>query len=123
MKSKFSKIERRALSYLFLPFGIGGMAIATRFPELRDQLDINNGTFGTILSLGGIGSLLGFILVGNWVHSYGVKPIVTFGSTGLFASLALYPHMHNANYFLLLNIFASFCWTSFHIANNAQAIH
>ena len=99
------------------------MAIATRFPELRDQLDINNGTFGTILSLGGIGSLLGFILVGNWVHSYGVRPIVTFGSTGLFASLALYPHMHNANYFLLLNIFASFCWTSFHIANNAQAIH
>ena len=99
------------------------MAIATRFPELRDQLGINNGTFGTILSLGGIGSLLGFILVGNWVHSYGVRPIVTFGSTGLFASLALYPHMHNANYFLLLNIFASFCWTSFHIANNAQAIH
>ena len=123
MKSKFSKIERRALSYLFLPFGIGGMAIATRFPELRDQLGINNGTFGTLLSLGGIGSLLGFILVGNWVHSYGVKPIVTFGSTGLFASLALFPHMHNAYYFLLLNIFASFCWTSFHIANNAQAIH
>ena len=99
------------------------MAIATRFPELRDQLGVNNGTFGTLLSLGGIGSLLGFILVGNWVHSYGVRPIVTFGSTGLFASLALYPHMHNANYFLLLNIFASFCWTSFHIANNAQAIH
>lgn len=123
MKSKFSAIERRALNYLFLPFGIGGMAIATRFPELRDQLGINNGAFGTILSLGGIGSLLAFILVGNWVHSYGVRPIVTFGSTGLFASLALFPHMHSANLFLLLNIFASFCWISFHIANNAQAIH
>lgn len=123
MKSKFSKVERQALNYLFLPFGIGGMAIATRFPELRDQLGVNNGTFGTILSLGAVGSLLAFILVGNWVHSYGVKPIVTFGSTGLFASLALFPHMHNPNNFLLLNIFASFCWISFHIANNAQAIH
>lgn len=123
MKSKFSKIERRALSYLFLPFGIGGMAIATRFPELRDQLGVNNGTFGTILSLGAVGSLIAFVLVGNWVHTYGIKPIVTFGSTGLFASLGLFPHMHNANYFLLLNIFASFCWISFHIANNAQAIH
>jgi MFS family permease len=123
LKSKFSKIERRALSYLFLPFGIGGMAIATRFPELRDQLGVNNGTFGTILSLGAVGSLIAFVLVGNWVHTYGIKPIVTFGSTGLFASLGLFPHMHNANYFLLLNIFASFCWISFHIANNAQAIH
>ena len=123
MKSKFSKIERRALSYLFLPFGIGGMAIATRFPELRDQLGVNNGTFGTILSLGAVGSLIAFVLVGNWVHTYGIKPIVTFGSTGLYASLGLFPHMHNANYFLLLNIFASFCWISFPIANNAQAIH
>jgi MFS family permease len=123
LKSKFSKIERRALSYLFLPFGIGGMAIATRFPELRDQLGVNNGTFGTILSLGAVGSLIAFVLVGNWVHTYGIKPIVTFGSTGLFASLGLFPHMHDANYFLLLNIFASFCWISFHIANNAQAIH
>ncbi len=99
------------------------MAIATRFPELRDQLGVNNGTFGTILSLGAVGSLIAFVLVGNWVHTYGIKPIVTFGSTGLFASLGLFPHMHNANYFLLLNIFASFCWISFHIANNAQAIH
>ena len=99
------------------------MAIATRFPELRDQLGVNNGTFGTLLSLGGIGSLLAFILVGNWVHSYGVKPLVTLGSTGLFASLGIFPHMHNANLFLLLNVFASFCWITFHIANNAQAIH
>jgi MFS family permease len=123
LKSKFSTVERRALNYLFLPFGIGGMAIATRFPELRDQLGVNNGTFGTLLSLGGIGSLLAFIFVGNWVHSYGIKPIVALGSTGLFASLGLFPHMHNPNSFLLLNIFASFCWISFHIANNAQAIH
>jgi MFS family permease len=123
LKNTFSKQERRALNYLFLPFGIGGMAIATRFPELRDQLGVNNGTFGTLLSLGGIGSLLAFILVGNWVHSYGVKPLVTLGSTGLFASLGIFPHMHNANLFLLLNVFASFCWITFHIANNAQAIH
>ena len=116
-------MERRALNLLFLPFGIGGMAIATRFPEVRDQLGVNNGTFGTLLSLGSIGSLLAFILVGNWVHTYGIRPIVTFGSTGLFLSLGLFPHMQSPNYFLILNMIAGFCWTSFHIANNAQAIH
>lgn len=99
------------------------MAIATRFPEVRDQLGVNNGTFGTLLSLGSIGSLLAFILVGNWVHTYGIRPIVTFGSTGLFLSLGLFPHMQSPNYFLILNMIAGFCWTSFHIANNAQAIH
>ena len=99
------------------------MAIATRFPEVRDQLGVNNGAFGTLLSLGSIGSLTAFILVGNWVHTYGIRRIVTFGSTGLFLSIGLFPHMHSPNYFLIINMIAGFCWTSFHIANNAQAIH
>ena len=123
MKSKFSKIERRALNFLFLPFGIGAIASATRFPELRDQLGVNNGTFGTYLSLGSIGGVIAFILVGHWVNSFGVRPIVMLGSTGMFFGLGLVPHMHNPNFWLADNILISFCWISFHIANNAQAIH
>ncbi|MSY02716.1 MAG: MFS transporter [Actinobacteria bacterium] len=99
------------------------MATATRFPEIRDQLGINNGTFGTFLSLGAVGSVVAFILVGHWVHNFGVKPIVMFGATGLFGGLGLVPHLHNPTYWLVINILIAFSWTSFHIANNAQAIH
>ena len=99
------------------------MSTATRFPEIRDQLNINNGTFGTYLSLGAIGGVIAFILVGHLVHSVGVKPIVFFAATGLFVSLGLVPHIQNPIIWLVVNILIAFFWVSFHIANNAQAIH
>jgi MFS family permease len=123
LKTTFSKQERRALNLLFWPFGIGAMSTATRFPEIRDQLDINNGTFGTYLSLGAIGGVISFILVGHLVHSIGVKPIVVFAATGLFLSLGLVPHIQSPILWLVVNILIAFFWVSFHIANNAQAIH
>jgi MFS family permease len=123
LKTTFSKQERSALNLLFWPFGIGAMSTATRFPEIRDQLNINNGTFGTYLSLGAIGGVIAFILVGHLVHSVGVKPIVFFAATGLFVSLGLVPHIQNPIIWLVVNILIAFFWVSFHIANNAQAIH
>ena len=99
------------------------MSTATRFPEIRDQLDINNGTFGTYLSLGAIGGVISFILVGHLVHSIGVKPIVVIAATGLFLSLGLVPHIQSPILWLVINILIAFFWVSFHIANNAQAIH
>jgi MFS family permease len=99
------------------------MSTATRFPEIRDQLDINNGTFGTYLSLGAIGGVISFILVGHLVHSIGVKPIVVIAATGLFLSLGLVPHIQSPILWLVINIMIAFFWVSFHIANNAQAIH
>jgi MFS family permease len=99
------------------------MSTATRFPEIRDQLGINNGTFGTYLSLGAIGGVVAFILVGHLVHSIGVKPIVTVAATGLFVSLGLVPHIQSPILWLVINILIAFFWVSFHIANNAQAIH
>jgi MFS family permease len=123
LKTTFSKQERRALNLLFWPFGIGAMSTATRFPEIRDQLDINNGTFGTYLSLGAIGGVISFILVGHLVHSIGVKPIVVIAATGLFLSLGLVPHIQSPILWLVINIMIAFFWVSFHIANNAQAIH
>ena len=99
------------------------MSTATRFPEIRDQLGINNGTFGTYLSLGAIGGVIAFILVGHLVHSIGVKPIVGIAATGLFVSLGLVPHIQSPILWLVINILIAFPWVSFHIANNAQAIH
>jgi MFS family permease len=123
LKSNYSKTERRGLLFLFLPFGVGAMATATRFPEIRDNLHLNNGTFGTILSLGSIGSLIGFLTVGQAVHKYGVKPLIWVGSTGCFGLTALVPHLHSGWQFLLVTIGLGFSMTTFHISDNAQAIH
>ena len=123
LKSNYSKSERRGLLFLFLPFGVGAMATATRFPEIRDNLQLNNGTFGTILSLGSIGSLVGFLIVGQAVHKFGVRPLIWVGSTGCFGLTALVPHLHSGWQFLLVTIGLGFSMTTFHISDNAQAIH
>ena len=62
-------------------------------------------------------------MVGHLVHSIGVKPIVFFSATGLFLSIGLVPHIQKPIYWLVLSILTAFFWVSFHIANNAQAIH
>ena len=123
MKSKFSKTERRALNLLFLPFGVGTMATSTRFPEIRDNLNLSNGVFGTYLTLGGIGSLIAFMFVGNIVHKIGIKPVILVASTGLFATMAAVPHIKSPLIWLAANILIALFWVSFHISNNSQAIH
>jgi hypothetical protein len=52
-----------------------------------------------------------------------VRPIVFSAATGLFISLGLVPHIQNPIIWLIINILIAFFWVSFHIANNAQAIH
>jgi MFS family permease len=99
------------------------MSTPTRFPEIRDQLNINNGTFGAYISLGAIGGVVAFILVGHLVHSIGVKPIVVIAATGVFASFGAVPHIQSPILWLVINILIAFFWVSWHIANNAQAIH
>ena len=123
MKSNYSKTERRGYTFLFAPFGIGAMATATRFPEIRDNLHLNNGTFGTILSLSSVGSLLAFMLVSQAVNRYGVRRILWLGSYGCFGLSAVVPHLHYGWQFLFVTIGLGFSLTTLHIAQNAQAIH
>ena len=99
------------------------MATAMRFPEIRDQLNINNGLFGTYLTLGGIGWLLAFIYVGDIVHKFGIRPVIIVASTGLFGTMAAVPHIMNPQIWLASNILIGFFWVSFHVSNNGQAIH
>ncbi|MSY98944.1 MAG: hypothetical protein F2698_02005 [Actinobacteria bacterium] len=99
------------------------MATSTRFPEIRDNLHLNNGVFGTYLTLGGIGSLTAFIFVGNIVHKFGIKPVILVASTGMFATMASVPHIKNPEIWLISNILIAIFWVSFHISNNGQAIH
>ncbi len=99
------------------------MATSTRFPEIRDNLHLNNGVFGTYLTLGGIGSLTAFIFVGNIVHKVGIKPVILIASTGMFATMAAVPHIKNPEIWLISNILIAIFWVSFHISNNGQAIH
>ena len=53
------------------------MAWVPRFPELKENLSLSNGPFGSILTTGAIGAFLGLLTVGHIVHKYGVKIVFT----------------------------------------------
>ena len=82
-KTTYSKSEQRYLSLIFFLFGIAIMSLAPRTPDLKANLDINNGTFGTLLGSASIGSIIMLLIGGQIVHRIGAKRSLQIGSTAV----------------------------------------
>ena len=54
VSSQFTKKENIYLSAVFFLFGISIMSLAPRTPDLKANLGVNNGTFGTLLSMSSV---------------------------------------------------------------------
>ena len=57
MKTLTTDREINLLKALFFLFGIQIMSWVPRFPEVKANLQLSNGQFGSLLSLGSIGNL------------------------------------------------------------------
>ena len=97
-------------------------AIAPRNPEIKHNLGVDNGTFGTLLSLGGVGSTLALMFGGHIVHRIGPKPGLVASSTIMYALVAAMPHLHTSWIFLLVNIATGAALSMYHISTNGQAL-
>ena len=106
---------------LFFLFGLGIMAWIPRFPELKAQLAVNNGLFGSMMSMGSFGSLIALLTIGHLVDHYGARKIMILGITILCADFLTIVHVTNHELFIALNIGIGFGISTLHIANNAQA--
>jgi len=115
--------EKKLLHTLFFLFGFGIMAWVPRFPEVKDNLHLSNGAFGSILTTGSIGAFFGLLTVGHIVHKVGVFKVSLAGTTLLFGSFAAIVHIKNPFLFAICNIVIGFAITTMHIALNTQAFH
>lgn len=106
---------------LFFLFGLGIMAWIPRFPELKSQLAVNNGLFGSMMSMGSFGSLIALLTIGHLVDHFGARKIMILGITILCADFLTIVHVTNHELFTALNIGIGFGISTLHIANNAQA--
>ena len=106
---------------LFFLFGVGIMSWIPRFPELKANLAVNNGLFGTMLSVSAFGSLIALLTIGHLVDHFGAKKMMLAGYTFLTAALIAIVHVTNHKLFIVLNILVGFSVSMLHIANNAQA--
>lgn len=115
--------EQKLLHASFFLFGFSIMAWVPRFPEVRAQLGLNNGAFGSLISTGSIGALLGLLTVGHIVHRFGAKRVTISAILILLTSLATVVHTHSTLLFLIFNITFGFGITALHVSLNSQVFH
>jgi MFS family permease len=114
--------ERLNESALFLYFGVAVLCLASRTPDIKHNLNVNNGTYGVLISLGAIGAVIAFMFVGQLTHRFGVGRLLVITGTLTFGSIALIPHIHTAWIFVAVNILLAAGFNSYNIALHHQAL-
>ncbi len=114
------KKELTYLQSLFFLFGFLIMSWIPRFPEVKANLDLTNGEFGSLVSTSAIGSLISLLTVGHLVHNYGAKNIMRFSVLSIAASLILLTTTHSGFIFLISSVIQGGATSAFHIAINTQ---
>ena len=115
--------ERRNLNFLFLYFGFALLCLASRTPDLKRSLGVNNGAFGVLLSLGALGAPIAFMWVGQISHRLGVAPVLIVTSALVYGPIALMPHIHTLWKFVLVNMLLGAGLNGFNIAVHHQALN
>lgn len=99
------------------------MSWVPRFPEVKANLGLTNGEFGSIVSMGAIGNLVALLTVGHLVHKYGARWILHIGSFLLGISLIFLTHSTSSLLFLIFIIIQGGAISAFHISINSQGFH
>ena len=87
--------EKRYVGIIFFLFAIQIMSWVPRFPEVKANLGLSNGEFGTYLSLGSLGAVTALISTGHLVQKYGSKRILTVSSFSMCIAIATITHLQS----------------------------
>ena len=122
-KTVFTNKENKYLSLIFFLFGISIMSLAPRTPDLKANLEVNNGTFGTLLSAASLGSIVMLLIGGQIVHTIGAKKALQIGSLVVTISFTILVHTQSSIVFLITNIIAGAGISIYHIASSGHSLH
>lgn len=123
MKSLSTDREINLLKTLFFLFGIQIMSWVPRFPEVKANLHLSNGEFGSIVSLAAIGNIASQIVIGHLVHKYGAKWILHTAAFFLAASLIVLTNTTISAVFIFVIILQGASISAMHISINSQGFH
>lgn len=122
-RSIYSKREEFYLSSIFFLFGLSIMSLAARTPDLKANLQVNNGTFGTILSTGSLGAIVALLIGGQLVHRFGAKLSMQVCATTIMICFFVFVHTHNPAIYVFFNIISGAAISGYHIASSGHALH
>ena len=117
------KQELNLIKALFFLFGMLIMSWVPRFPEVKANLKLTNGEFGSIVSMGAIGNLIALLTIGHLVHKYGARWILHIGALTLAISLVFLTHSTSSLLFLIFIIIQGGAISAFHISINSQGFY
>jgi fucose permease len=115
--------EKRYIGIIFFLFAAQIMSWVPRFPEIKANLSLSNGEFGTYLSLGSIGAIIAMLSTGHFVHKLGAKKVLIISTLAMCLAISVITHLHSAPIFIIVNIINGAAVSGFNTAINAQAFH
>ncbi len=115
--------ELNLLKTLFFLFGIQIMSWVPRFPEVKANLNLSNGEFGSIVSFAAIGNIIAQLAIGHLVHKYGAKWILHFAAFFLAVSLIILTNTTIGAVFIFVIILQGTSISAMHISINSQGFH
>lgn len=114
---------KKYLFGIFIVFGFSTMTWVPRFPEVKRHMDLTNGQFGTVISVGAIGGIVMLLIGGHIVHRFGTTIVMTFSSLSFLFGLGVIVHLTSVPLFVLVNILIGAAVAAFHISIHAQTLH
>jgi len=121
-KIEHIKDTERPLHFIFFLFGLGVMSWVPRFPEVKKNLGLTNGEFGSLLSIGSLGALLALMTVGHFVNHFGNRHMLWLSASTFSIGIALIVHITNPILFAICNVIIGASISAFNIAINSQTL-
>lgn len=115
--------EMLALSAISFLFGLSIMSLAPRTPDLKANLGVSNGTFGTLLSISSIGGIVMLLIGGQLVSKIGSKLALHLGSTVIAVAFITLSQTNSVIIFSIANIAAGTGIATYHIASTGHTLN
>lgn len=123
MKTIKPKTEFRLLEALFGIYAMLIMSWIPRFPEVKANLGLSNGEFGTLISTGSFGAIASLFLTGHMVHKYGVKRVILANIWIMGFAYFFIVRTESSGIFLICNVAIGWATSAYHISINAQSFN
>jgi len=115
--------EFKLLQALFGIYAALIMSWIPRFPEVKANLGLSNGEFGTLISTGSFGAVASLFLTGHMVHKFGVKRVILTNIWIMGLAYFFIVRTQSPSIFLICNVAIGWSTSAYHISINAQSFN
>ena len=115
--------ELTGLKVIFFMFGLSIMSWVPRFPDVKANLGLSNGEFGSLISLGVFGNVAALLTVGHLVHKFGALLMMRVSTLAFSTSIIILTQTSSSFVFLIFMIIQGAGISAFHISINAQGFN